>query len=102
MQPTRLRWKVPFTLCLLAGVTYLVRICISVAAPYIQRDLTLDNIQMSYFFSAFPLAYAIFEMPTGPNRHLRDVLIAKGHAVHFAGRAWRTRRERAGVVLLAN
>lgn len=65
MQPTRLRWKVPFTLCLLAGVTYLVRICISVAAPYSQRDLTLDNIQMSYVFSAFPLAYAIFEMPTG-------------------------------------
>lgn len=65
MPRTRVRWKVLFYLCLLAGVTYLDRICISMAAPHIRRDLGLDEVQMGYVFSAFTLAYGIFEMPTG-------------------------------------
>ena len=50
---------------MLAGVTYLDRICISMAAPSIRRDLHLDEVQMGYVFSAFTLAYGLFEMPTG-------------------------------------
>src|SRR5690349_6090656 len=48
----------------LAGVTYLDRVCISILAPKIMSDLSLNTLQMSYVFSAFTLAYAIFEMPT--------------------------------------
>lgn len=48
----------------LAAVTYLDRVCISVVAPSIMRDLNLTTIQMSYVFSAFTLAYAAFEIPT--------------------------------------
>jgi ACS family glucarate transporter-like MFS transporter len=48
----------------LGGVTYLDRVCISILAPSIMQDLSLDTIQMSYVFSAFTFAYAIFEMPT--------------------------------------
>jgi MFS family permease len=48
----------------LAAITYLDRVCISLAAPNIMRDLRLSNIQMSYAFSAFTLAYAAFEIPT--------------------------------------
>jgi MFS family permease len=48
----------------LAAVTYLDRVCISVVAPDIMRDLNLSRIEMSYVFSAFTLAYAIFEIPT--------------------------------------
>src|SRR3954451_528070 len=48
----------------LAAVTYLDRVCISIVAPSIMRDLKLSQIQMSYVFSAFTLAYAIFEIPT--------------------------------------
>ena len=48
----------------LAAVTYLDRVCISVVAPSIMRDLNLSTIQMSYVFSAFTLAYAAFEIPT--------------------------------------
>jgi MFS family permease len=48
----------------LGGVTYLDRVCISILAPSIMRDLSLDTVQMSYVFSSFTFAYAIFEMPT--------------------------------------
>jgi MFS transporter, ACS family, glucarate transporter len=49
----------------LAVVTYLDRICISAAAPAIMDDLHLDMIQMSVVFSAFTLAYSLFEVPSG-------------------------------------
>ncbi len=48
----------------LGGVTYLDRVCISILAPSIMEDLAINAIQMSYVFSAFTFAYAIFEMPT--------------------------------------
>jgi MFS transporter, ACS family, glucarate transporter len=50
---------------LLAVVTYLDRICISAAAPAIMDDLHLDMLQMSVVFSAFTLAYSLFEVPSG-------------------------------------
>jgi ACS family glucarate transporter-like MFS transporter len=49
----------------LAGVTYLDRVCISVTAKQIMRELSLTEVQMSFVFSAFTLAYAIFEIPSG-------------------------------------
>ena len=49
----------------LAVVTYLDRICISAAAPAIMEDLQLDMLQMSVVFSAFTLAYSLFEVPSG-------------------------------------
>ncbi|MBK5290987.1 MAG: MFS transporter [Acidobacteriia bacterium] len=45
-------------------VTYLDRVCISILAPQIMRDLDLTRMQMSVVFSAFALAYAAFEIPT--------------------------------------
>ena len=50
---------------LLAAITYLDRVCISVTAPSMMRDLGLSRVEMSFVFSAFTLAYAIFEIPTG-------------------------------------
>ena len=49
---------------LLAAVTYLDRVCISKLAPQIMQDLSLSEYQMSFVFSAFTLAYALFEIPT--------------------------------------
>jgi ACS family glucarate transporter-like MFS transporter len=49
----------------LGAITYLDRVSISVARPYIARDLRLSPTQMGYVFSAFYLAYALFEIPTG-------------------------------------
>ncbi len=61
---TRVRYRVVAFTMALAAVTYLDRVCISILAPNIMRDLRLTNIQMSYVFSAFTLSYAIFEIPT--------------------------------------
>src|SRR5262245_50596432 len=62
---TRGRHKlVGFTLALVA-VAYLDRICISTAAPAIESDLGLSDSQMGLVFSAFTLAYALFEVPSG-------------------------------------
>ncbi|MBL8293669.1 MAG: MFS transporter, partial [Bryobacterales bacterium] len=46
-----------------AVITYLDRVCISVAAPAMQRDLGLTQLQFSWVFTAFYIAYAVFEMP---------------------------------------
>lgn len=50
---------------LLAMVTYLDRVCIATLSPAIMEDLALTPEQMSLVFSAFALAYAAFEIPTG-------------------------------------
>lgn len=55
---------VGFTLALVA-VSYLDRVCISTAAPAIKADLGLGDSQMGLVFSAFTLAYALFEVPSG-------------------------------------
>lgn len=51
-------------LSLLAMVTYLDRACIATLAPSIMRDLTLTKEQMSWVYSSFGIAYAVFEIPT--------------------------------------
>ena len=63
--PTRTRYKVLAFTVALAAVTYMDRVCISITAPHISRDLGLSDLQMSLVFSAFTLAYGLFEIPTG-------------------------------------
>src|SRR5262245_54725314 len=64
-RPTRARFVVLGALCLLSGILYLDRICISAALDFIQKDLTLSNTEVSYVLMAFTLAYGLFEIPTG-------------------------------------
>ena len=61
---TRIRYRVVAFAVALAAVTYLDRVCIAIVAPKIMHDLRLTSIQMGYVFSAFTLAYALFEIPT--------------------------------------
>ncbi|MDD4869390.1 MAG: MFS transporter [Kiritimatiellae bacterium] len=61
---THVRYKVVLLAVLLAMVTYLDRACIATLAPNIMRDLQLSKEQMSWIYSAFALAYAVFEIPT--------------------------------------
>src|SRR4029077_1036051 len=65
MPTTRVRTRVLGFAFLLAVITYLDRICISAAAPFIMEDLHLSMVQMSAVFSAFTLAYSLFEIPSG-------------------------------------
>src|SRR3990170_2515811 len=64
-RPSRARGRVLTFAFFLAVITYLDRICISAAAPYIMEDLHLTVLQMSVVFSAFTLAYSLFEVPSG-------------------------------------
>jgi len=65
MKPTRARYRLlAFALAMMA-VAFLDRVCISTAAPAIKQDLGLGDAQMGYVFSAFTLAYALFEVPSG-------------------------------------
>lgn len=76
-RPTRVRYGVVALAIALAMVTYLDRACIGTLAPDIMRDLGLTKDQMSLVYSAFALAYGLFEIPTAwwaDRRGTRNVL----------------------------
>ena len=62
---TRVRYVVLAFTVALAVVTYIDRVAISVAGPDIRRELGLSDVQLGWVFTAFALAYAIFEIPGG-------------------------------------
>src|SRR4051794_31965385 len=64
---TRIRFGVLAFGVALAAITYLDRVCIAHAdvTASIKGELHLSDRQMGFVFSAFTLAYALFEMPTG-------------------------------------
>jgi MFS transporter, ACS family, glucarate transporter len=64
-EPTRVRHGVLGFTLVLTAIAYLDRVCISTAAPAMKADLGIDDVQMGYVFSAFTLAYALFEVPSG-------------------------------------
>ncbi|MBI2924624.1 MAG: MFS transporter [Verrucomicrobia bacterium] len=64
-RPTRTRYRVIVFAATLAIVLYIDRICISQAAPMISEELKLTPKQMGWVFSAFTLAYGLFEIPCG-------------------------------------
>jgi MFS family permease len=76
-RPTHVRFGVVVFAVALAMVTYLDRVCISMVARDIRRDLVISEQQMGYVFSAFSIAYTVFELPTAwwaDRRGTRNVL----------------------------
>lgn len=76
-------------------ITYVDRVCISQAAPFIQRDLRLSAAQMGLAFAAFSWAYALFEIPggwlgdwIGPRKVLMRVVIMWSLFTALTGYAW--------------
>jgi MFS family permease len=65
LRPSRVRHQVLAWICSLSLLTYLDRVCIAGSAPYITEDLSLTPVQMGWAFSAFAMAYALFEIPGG-------------------------------------
>ena len=67
--PSRTRFGVLYFGVTLAIVQYIDRVCIAQAMPDIRSDLGITGAQyddyVGYVFSAFALAYALFEIPTG-------------------------------------
>jgi MFS family permease len=65
-QPTRVRYGVLAFVCTLSMITYLDRVCMSNAGPYVQEVLGLESeAGLKWIFWAFTISYAIFEVPTG-------------------------------------
>lgn len=52
-------------LALLGAITYLDRVCLSVAGPRIQDEFGLGPREWGWVLGAFSLAYALFEIPSG-------------------------------------
>jgi sugar phosphate permease len=52
-------------LFLLFAITYLDRVCISVAGPRMQAELGIDPVGWGWVTGIFTFAYCIFEIPTG-------------------------------------
>jgi ACS family glucarate transporter-like MFS transporter len=62
---TKYRNRVLGLLSLLLVITYLDRVCISVAGPRMQEALRIGPIGWGWVTAVFTLAYAGFEVPTG-------------------------------------
>ncbi|MFN0107216.1 MAG: MFS transporter [Blastocatellia bacterium] len=63
--PTRARFTLLTLIFSLAVITYLDRLAISAAMPTIAKQFNLSLDQRALVFSAFTLAYALFEVPGG-------------------------------------
>src|SRR5678815_978290 len=59
------RHRVLGFLCLLAGITYLDRVAISVAGPRIQESLSIGPEMGGWVVGIFAVSYALFELPPG-------------------------------------
>src|SRR5260370_2209279 len=62
---TRIRFFALAWFCSLSMITYIDRVCIMQVQDEIKYDLSITEEQFSWVFSAFALAYALFEVPPG-------------------------------------
>ena len=64
-QATKYRHRLLGLLSLLLVITYLDRICISVAGPRMQEALQISPMAWGWVTAVFSLAYCAFEIPSG-------------------------------------
>jgi ACS family glucarate transporter-like MFS transporter len=64
-RPTSVRWRALAWLCSLSALTYIGRVAIIQVQDRMELDLHLTPANFAYSFSAFALAYACFEVPSG-------------------------------------
>ena len=64
-RPTLVRYGVLAWVCALSMITYIDRVCIKQVGDAMRSDLGLTPQQFGWVFSAFGLAYALFEVPSG-------------------------------------
>src|SRR5579884_3689092 len=93
--PTRVRYGVLAFACSLSMITYLDRVCFGTVAPFIQGEFGLTDTQKGMLFSAFALAYAIFEVPSGwlgdvfgPRRTLIRIVLCWSLFTALTGLFW--------------
>ncbi|MGE1061850.1 MFS transporter [Megasphaera paucivorans] len=64
-QPTKKRFIVLFVICLIYLITYLDRVNISIAAPFMMEEFGLNKMQWGIVLSVFSWTYAISQVPVG-------------------------------------
>jgi MFS family permease len=92
---SRARHAVAAFVVALAVITYIDRVAISVAAPFISLDLGLSKPQMAWALAAFGWAYALFEIPggwlgdkIGPRRVLLRIVLWWSAFTAATGLSW--------------
>jgi ACS family glucarate transporter-like MFS transporter len=95
VKPTHARHWVIFFAVTLAILSYFDRVVMSQAAKPISAELHLTKSQMGSVFSAFALAYALFEVPSGwlgdfmgPRRVLVRIVLWWSSFTALTGAAW--------------
>ena len=94
-RPTHARyWVVAFAVTL-AIIQYVDKVCISQAAPFMRKDLSLNESELGWVFGAFTLAYALFEIPAGylgdrfgPRKILLRIVLWWSFFIAALGRMW--------------
>ncbi len=61
----KFRWVLVLWMFLIAAVTYLDRVNISITGRFIEQEFHLSHVQLGWVFSAFVLGYALFQAPGG-------------------------------------
>lgn len=84
-RPTWVRWRITILLIVASFIDYFLRYHLSIAAPAVMPDLGIGEIQWGWVMAAFPLGYAIFQLPGGaaadrfgPRRVLALAMLAWG------------------------
>jgi MFS transporter, ACS family, glucarate transporter len=62
---TRVRWRIVGIIMLIMAVTALCRLNLSIAGKAIQDEFGFSTVTMGWFFSAFFVGYAAFQIPWG-------------------------------------
>jgi MFS family permease len=94
-RPTVVRYGVLAWFCSLSMITYIDRVCIMSVQDEMQHDLGVSPGQFWWAFSAFALAYALFEVPTGwlgdligPRKVLTRIVLCWLSFTALTGAAW--------------
>lgn len=61
----KVRWLLIVWVFLIAAVTFMDRVNISITGRFIEQEFHLTHIQLGWVFSAFILGYALFQAPGG-------------------------------------
>src|SRR5580698_7335758 len=94
-KPSRVRHGVVAFAIALSVITYIDRVALSNSRKQVATALHLSDLQMGAAFSAFALAYALFEIPSGfmgdrwgPRKVLLRIVVLWSIFTAITGQAW--------------
>jgi MFS family permease len=95
-QPTWIRYKVLGWVSALSMITYIDRVCIKRVGADMRSALDISTQEFSWVFSAFGLAYSLFEIPSGwlgdrfgPRRVLCRIVLCWSVFTALSGLVWK-------------